>query len=186
MSFWGLPKWQIGVFWGVSLSWILAQRREAMNSTKYCSLAGNQFHRHDEENTVIRNKTPLVVRWYRQEEGIDIEESFAPVARMEAVRILLAYAAHKSFTVFQMDVKTEFLHGTLKEDVYVCQPEATIDLTLFIRRFDDDILVDSGCELTGFLDADYTGWKDTFKSTFGGTQFLGKSWLAGPQRNKTV
>ncbi|GKC08677.1 retrovirus-related pol polyprotein from transposon TNT 1-94, partial [Tanacetum coccineum] len=73
---------------------------------------------------------------------------------MEAIRIFLAYAAHKSFTVFQMDVKNAFLHGTLKEDVYVCQLEGfidvdhpkslfkgTIDPTLFIRRFDDDILV---------------------------------------------
>ncbi|GJS63836.1 retrovirus-related pol polyprotein from transposon TNT 1-94 [Tanacetum coccineum] len=84
-------------------------------------------NKHDEENTVIRNKTRLVVRGYRQEEGIDFEESFAPVARMEAIRIFLAYAAHKSFTVFQMDVKTAFLHGTLKEDVYVCQPEGFID-----------------------------------------------------------
>nr|GFA43609.1 hypothetical protein [Tanacetum cinerariifolium] len=64
---------------------------------------------------------------YRQEEGIDFEESFAPVARMEAIKIFLAYAAHKSFTVFQMDVKTAFLHGSLKEDVYVCQPEGFID-----------------------------------------------------------
>ncbi|GJU77184.1 retrovirus-related pol polyprotein from transposon TNT 1-94 [Tanacetum coccineum] len=77
--------------------------------------------------TVIRNKTRLVVRGYRQEEGIDFEESFASVARMEAIRIFLAYAAHKSFTVFQMDVKTAFLHGTLKEDVHVCQPEGFID-----------------------------------------------------------
>nr|GEU94869.1 hypothetical protein [Tanacetum cinerariifolium] len=69
----------------------------------------------------------LVVRGYRQEEGIDFEESFAPVARMEAIRIFLAFAAHKSFIVFQMDVKTAFLHGTLKEDVYVCQPEGFID-----------------------------------------------------------
>ncbi|GKE49716.1 retrovirus-related pol polyprotein from transposon TNT 1-94 [Tanacetum coccineum] len=84
-------------------------------------------NKHDEENTVIRNKTRLVVRGYCQEEGIDFEESFAPVARMEAIQIFLAYAAHKSFTVFQMDVKTAFLHGTLKEDVYVCQPKGFID-----------------------------------------------------------
>ncbi|GJY77441.1 retrovirus-related pol polyprotein from transposon TNT 1-94 [Tanacetum coccineum] len=82
---------------------------------------------HVEENTVIENKTRLVVRGYRQEEGIDFEESFAPVSRMEAIRIFLAYVAHKSFTVFQMDVKTAFLHGTLKEDVYVCQPKGFID-----------------------------------------------------------
>nr|GFC68330.1 retrovirus-related Pol polyprotein from transposon TNT 1-94 [Tanacetum cinerariifolium] len=124
------------------------------------------------------------MRWYRQEEGIDFEESFAPVARMEAIRIFLAYGTHKSFMVFQMDVKTAFLHGSLKEDVYVCQPKGfidadhpshvyklkkalyglkqvprawydelstfllqnyflkgTIDPTLFIRRFHDDILV---------------------------------------------
>nr|GEZ78790.1 retrovirus-related Pol polyprotein from transposon TNT 1-94 [Tanacetum cinerariifolium] len=69
----------------------------------------------------------LVVRGYRQEEGIDFEESFTPVARMEAIRIFLAYAAHKSLSVFQMDVKTVFLHGSLKEDVYVCHPEGFID-----------------------------------------------------------
>nr|GEV55491.1 hypothetical protein [Tanacetum cinerariifolium] len=85
-------------------------------------------NKHDEEQTVIRNKSRLVMRGYRQEEGIDFKESFALVARMEAIRIFLAYAAHKSFSMFQMDVKTEFLHGT-------------IDPTLFIRRFQDDILV---------------------------------------------
>nr|GFA33543.1 hypothetical protein [Tanacetum cinerariifolium] len=85
-------------------------------------------NKHNEEQTVIKNKSRLVVRGYRQEEGIDFEESFTPVARMEAIRIFLAYAAHKSFTVFQMDVKTVFLHGTLKEDVYVCQPEGFIDV----------------------------------------------------------
>ncbi|GJS81478.1 retrovirus-related pol polyprotein from transposon TNT 1-94 [Tanacetum coccineum] len=279
-------------------------------------------NKHAEENTVIKNKTRLVVRGYRQEEGIDFEESFAPIARMEAIMIFLVYAAHKSFIVFQMDVKTAFLHGSLKEDVYVCQPEGfidvdhpshvyklkkalyglkqaprawynelskfllhnrfykgTIDPTLFIRRFNDDILVsnyvldilkkygmetcdpigtpleikdnldldknrtlvdatkyrsmigalmyltssrpdivhatclcaryqakptekhlkevkrifrylqgtvnmgfwytkDSGYELTEFSDADYAGCQDTFKSTFGGAQFLGEKLVS--------
>nr|GFB29013.1 retrovirus-related Pol polyprotein from transposon TNT 1-94 [Tanacetum cinerariifolium] len=141
-------------------------------------------NKHDEEQTVIRNKSRLVVRGYRQEDGLDFEESFAPVARMEAIGIFLAYVVHKSFTVFQMDVKNAFLHGSLKEDVYVCQPEGfidadhlshvyklkkalyglkqaprawydelstfllqnhfikgTIDSMMFIRRFNDDILV---------------------------------------------
>nr|GEY43501.1 retrovirus-related Pol polyprotein from transposon TNT 1-94 [Tanacetum cinerariifolium] len=84
-------------------------------------------NKYDEENTVIRNKTHLVVRGYREEEGIDFKESFAPVARIEAIRIFLAYDAHKLFTIFQMDVKTVFLHGSLKEDVYVCQPEGFIN-----------------------------------------------------------
>nr|GFD45918.1 retrovirus-related Pol polyprotein from transposon TNT 1-94 [Tanacetum cinerariifolium] len=85
-------------------------------------------NKHDEEQTIIRNKSRLVVRGYRQEEGINFEESFASVARMEAIRIFLAYAARKSFTVFQMDVKTACLHGSLKEDVYMCQPEGFIDV----------------------------------------------------------
>nr|GFB80769.1 uncharacterized mitochondrial protein AtMg00820-like [Tanacetum cinerariifolium] len=63
-------------------------------------------NKHDEEQTVIRNKSRLVVKGYHQEEGLELEESFALVAKMEAIRIFLAYAAHKSFTVFQMDVKT--------------------------------------------------------------------------------
>nr|GEZ62812.1 hypothetical protein [Tanacetum cinerariifolium] len=102
-------------------------------------------NKNDEENTVIQNKSRLVVRGYRQEEGIDFEESFAPVARTEAIRIFLAYDAHKSFTVFQMDVKTAFLHGMLKEDVYVNMKnhffKGTTNPMLFIRCFVDDILV---------------------------------------------
>nr|GEX32738.1 retrovirus-related Pol polyprotein from transposon TNT 1-94 [Tanacetum cinerariifolium] len=85
-------------------------------------------NKHDEEHTVIRNKSRLVMRGNRQEEGIDFKESFALVARMEAIRIFLAYATHKSFYVLQMDVKTAFLHGSLKEDVYVCQPEGFIEV----------------------------------------------------------
>ncbi|GJX26652.1 retrovirus-related pol polyprotein from transposon TNT 1-94 [Tanacetum coccineum] len=73
----------------------------------------------DAENTVIRNKSRLVAKGYGQEEGIDFEESFAPVARLEAVRIFVAYAAHKNFPIFQMDVKTAFLNGLLKEEVFV-------------------------------------------------------------------
>ncbi|GJR41531.1 retrovirus-related pol polyprotein from transposon TNT 1-94 [Tanacetum coccineum] len=64
---------------------------------------------------------------YKQEEGIDFEESFAPVARLEAVQMFIAYAAHKNITIFQMDVKMAFLNGPLKEEVYVSQPEGFID-----------------------------------------------------------
>ncbi|GJU44423.1 retrovirus-related pol polyprotein from transposon TNT 1-94 [Tanacetum coccineum] len=81
----------------------------------------------DEDQTVIRNKARLVAKGYAQEEGIDFEESFAPVARLEAVRIFVAYAAHKSFPIYQMDVKTAFLNGPLKEEVYVAQPEGFVD-----------------------------------------------------------
>ncbi|GKE54576.1 gag-pol polyprotein [Tanacetum coccineum] len=63
----------------------------------------------------------------KTEEGIDFEESFAPVARLEAIRIFVAYDAHKSFPIYQMDMKTEFLNGPLKEEVYVAQPDGFVD-----------------------------------------------------------
>ncbi|GKA64640.1 retrovirus-related pol polyprotein from transposon TNT 1-94 [Tanacetum coccineum] len=81
----------------------------------------------DEDQTVIRNKARLVAKGYAQEEGIDFEESFAPVARLEAVQIFIAYVAHKSFPIYQMDVKTTFLNGPLKEEVYVAQPDRFVD-----------------------------------------------------------
>nr|GEX89824.1 retrovirus-related Pol polyprotein from transposon TNT 1-94 [Tanacetum cinerariifolium] len=84
-------------------------------------------NKRDEEDTVIRNKSRLVAKGYAQKEGIDFEESFALVARLEAIRLFIAYATHKSFTVYQMDVKTTFLYGPLKEEVYVNQPDGFVD-----------------------------------------------------------
>ncbi|GKE96244.1 retrovirus-related pol polyprotein from transposon TNT 1-94, partial [Tanacetum coccineum] len=81
----------------------------------------------DEEQTVIRNKARLVAKGYAQEKDIDFEESFAPVARLEAVRIFVAYATHKSFPIYQMDVKMTFINGPLKEEVYVAQPDVFVD-----------------------------------------------------------
>ncbi|GKA38941.1 retrovirus-related pol polyprotein from transposon TNT 1-94 [Tanacetum coccineum] len=76
---------------------------------------------------MIRNKSCLVAKGYSREEGINFEESFTPVARLEAVRLFIAYAAHKNFTIFHMDVKTTFLNGPLKEKVYVSQPDGFVD-----------------------------------------------------------
>ena len=76
----------------------------------------------DEQGVVTRNKARLVVQGYNQEEGIDYEETFAPVARVEAIRILIAFVAHMEFKLYQMDVKSAFLNGYLKEEVYVMQP----------------------------------------------------------------
>ncbi|GKE88329.1 retrovirus-related pol polyprotein from transposon TNT 1-94, partial [Tanacetum coccineum] len=73
------------------------------------------------------NKARLVAKGYAQEEGIDFDESFALVARLEAVRIFFAYAAHKSFPIYQMDVKTTFLNGPLKKGVYVARPDGFVD-----------------------------------------------------------
>nr|GFB85545.1 retrovirus-related Pol polyprotein from transposon TNT 1-94 [Tanacetum cinerariifolium] len=74
-----------------------------------------------------KNKARLVGKGYRQEEGIEFEESFTPVARIEAIRIFIANAASRNTTVYQMDVKTAFLNGELKEEVYVSQPEGFVD-----------------------------------------------------------
>ncbi|GJR10350.1 putative ribonuclease H-like domain-containing protein [Tanacetum coccineum] len=76
----------------------------------------------DERGIVIRNKARLVAQGYTQEEGIDCDEVFAQVARIEEIRLFLAYASFKDFVVYQMDVKSAFLYGKIKEEVYVCQP----------------------------------------------------------------
>ncbi|GJX27753.1 retrovirus-related pol polyprotein from transposon TNT 1-94, partial [Tanacetum coccineum] len=84
-------------------------------------------NKRDEENTVIRNKARLVAKGYAQKEIIDFEESFAQVARLESVWLFIAYAEHKSFIVYQIDVKTAFLYASLKEEVYINQPNGFVD-----------------------------------------------------------
>ena len=76
----------------------------------------------DEAVIVTRNKARLVAKGYSQEEGIDFEETFAPVARLEAIRIFLDYVVHANFKVYQMDVKSAFMNGELEEEFYVQQP----------------------------------------------------------------
>nr|GFA92228.1 hypothetical protein [Tanacetum cinerariifolium] len=101
-------------------------RRQLESDAEMCMFALTKNKR-DEENTVIRNKSRLVAKGYAQKEGVNFEESFTPVARLEAVRFFIAYAAHKSFTIYQMDIKTAFLYGPLKEEVYVNQPNGFVD-----------------------------------------------------------
>ncbi|GKD76043.1 retrovirus-related pol polyprotein from transposon TNT 1-94 [Tanacetum coccineum] len=81
----------------------------------------------DEFGGVLKNKARIVAQGFRKEEGIDFEELFAPVARIEAICIFVANPAHKNLTIYQMDVKTAFLNGELKEEVYVSQPEGFVD-----------------------------------------------------------
>nr|GEU63598.1 retrovirus-related Pol polyprotein from transposon TNT 1-94 [Tanacetum cinerariifolium]GEU81627.1 retrovirus-related Pol polyprotein from transposon TNT 1-94 [Tanacetum cinerariifolium] len=81
----------------------------------------------DELGGLLKNKARLVAKGYHQDEGIGFEESFAPVARIEAIRIFIANAANKNMTIYQMDVKTDFLNGELREVVYVSQPEGLVD-----------------------------------------------------------
>ncbi|GJV65560.1 retrovirus-related pol polyprotein from transposon TNT 1-94 [Tanacetum coccineum] len=79
-------------------------------------------NKRDETRIVIKNKARLVAQGYNQQEGIDYDETFAPVARIEAIRIFLAFATYMNSIVYQMDVKSAFLNGKLKEEVYLKQP----------------------------------------------------------------
>ena len=86
-----------------------------------------------EDGVVVRNKAELAAKGYCQEEGVDYKETFASVARLEAIRIFLAFAAHRGFKVYQMDVKSAFLNGKLQEEVYVQQPPDLTDLNTKLR-----------------------------------------------------
>ncbi|GKB52439.1 retrovirus-related pol polyprotein from transposon TNT 1-94 [Tanacetum coccineum] len=156
----------------------------------------------DEYGNVLKNKARLVAKGYRQEEGLDFEESFASVARLEAIRIFLANAASKNMIVYQMDVKTAFLNGELKEEVYVSQPyqsrptqkyleavkrvfrylQGTINMGLWYPK-------DTAIELTAYADADHAGCQDTRRSTSGSAQFLGAklvSWSSKKQTSTSI
>ncbi|GJU83403.1 integrase, catalytic region, zinc finger, CCHC-type containing protein [Tanacetum coccineum] len=95
--------------------------KEAMADSAWIEAMQEELHWFD------RLRARLVAKGYAQEEGIDFEESFVLVARLEAVRIFIAYAVHKSFLIYQIDVKTTFLNGPLKEEVYVAQPDGFVD-----------------------------------------------------------
>ncbi|GJS43504.1 retrovirus-related pol polyprotein from transposon TNT 1-94 [Tanacetum coccineum] len=145
----------------------------------------------DAENTVIQNKSRLVAKGYGQEEGIDFEESFVPVSRLEAVRIFVAYTAHKNFPIYQMDVKVAILNALydLKQ-----APKAWYDkLSSFLieQHFTKGLwyLKDSEFELIAYSDAHHTGCNNDCKSTSGGIQFLGDklvSWSSKKQNCTTM
>nr|GEU72295.1 retrotransposon protein, putative, Ty1-copia subclass [Tanacetum cinerariifolium] len=156
----------------------------------------------DEDQTAIRNKARLVAKGYAQEEGIYFEESFAPIARLEPVRIFIAYAAHKYFPIFQMDVKMAFLNGPLKEEVYVAQPDGFVDpdhpekvyrlrkalygLKQAPRAWYDELskFLTSKGFTKDFSDADHVECINSRKSISRGIQFLGDklvSWISKKQ-----
>nr|GEW38754.1 retrovirus-related Pol polyprotein from transposon TNT 1-94 [Tanacetum cinerariifolium] len=149
----------------------------------------------DEYGDVLKNKAQLVAKGYRQEEGIDFEESFTPVAQIEAIRIFIANAASKNMIIYQMDVKTAFLKGELKVKVYVSQPEGFFDpdhpihvyrlkkalngleqaLRAWYNTFSRDelkILDANDGEMSFFL-----GCQDTKRSTPGSAQSLGEKLI---------
>ncbi|GJV91195.1 retrovirus-related pol polyprotein from transposon TNT 1-94 [Tanacetum coccineum] len=159
----------------------------------------------DEMGGILKNKARLVARGYHQEEGIDFEESFALVARLDAIRIFLAYAAHMNMIVYQMDVKTAFLNGILREEVYVSQPDGFVDqdnlnhvyklkkalygLKQAPRAWGLWYPKDSSIALTAYADADHAGCQDTRRSTSRSMQLLGDrlvSWSSKRQKSATI
>ncbi|GJV88815.1 putative ribonuclease H-like domain-containing protein [Tanacetum coccineum] len=99
-------------------SWVEAMQEELLQF---------KLQQRDERSIVVKNKVRLVAQGHRQEEGIDYDEVFAPVARIEAIRLFLAFASYMGFLVYQMDVKSAFLYGTIEEEVYVHQPPGFVD-----------------------------------------------------------
>nr|GEZ41103.1 copia protein [Tanacetum cinerariifolium] len=158
------------------------------------------------------NKARLVALGYRQEEGIDFEESFALVSRLEAIRIFLAYAAHKNMVVYQMDVKTAFLNGNLREEVYVSQPDRGIfidqskyaleslkkygfescdpvDTPMVEKSKLDEDKEGKAVDPSHYRDADHAGCQDTRRSTSGCVQFLRErliSWSSKWQKSAAI
>nr|GEU58226.1 hypothetical protein [Tanacetum cinerariifolium] len=122
--------------------------------TKFLKIILKIKNKKDKRGIMVKNKARLITQRHTQEECIDYDEVFAPIARIEAIRLFLAYASFKYFVVYQMDVKSAFLYGKIEEEVYVCQPpgfedlnfltkciRGHIDKTLFIKRHKDDILL---------------------------------------------
>ena len=99
--------------------WTLIPRTNQMNviGTKWVFI-----NKSDDSGVITRNKARLMAKRYNQTEGIDYDETFAPVARLEAIRLLLAFSCMSGFKLFQMDVKSAFLNGFVKEEIYVAQP----------------------------------------------------------------
>nr|GEW15166.1 retrovirus-related Pol polyprotein from transposon TNT 1-94 [Tanacetum cinerariifolium] len=146
----------------------------------------------DERGIVIRNKARLVAQGHTQEEGIDYDKVFAPVVRIEAIRLFLAYALFKDFVVYQMDVKSDFLYGKIEEEVYVRQPQEFEDLDIPDRVYKVEKALyglhqsprawylkgrpklglwypkDSPLDLVAYTDSDYAGASLDQKSTTGG------------------
>jgi hypothetical protein len=115
--------------------WVVAMQEELNNFTRNevwhlvprpnQNVVGTKWvfcNKQDEHGVVTRNKARLVAKGYSQVEGLDFDETYAPVARLESIRILLAYATYHGFKFYQMDVKSAFLNGPIKEEVYVEQP----------------------------------------------------------------
>nr|GEU60982.1 hypothetical protein [Tanacetum cinerariifolium] len=117
------------------LDQVIGDLQTSIQTRKMSKNLEEHGNKKDERGIVIRNKARLVAQGYTHEEGIDYDEVFAYVAKVEAIRLFLAYALFKDFVVYQMDVKSAFLYGKIKEEVYVCQPPRFKDPNFFDRVY---------------------------------------------------
>ncbi|GJZ20174.1 retrovirus-related pol polyprotein from transposon TNT 1-94 [Tanacetum coccineum] len=158
----------------------------------------------DENGAVTRNKARLVAQGYNQQEGIDYDETYAPVARLESIRILLAYACALDFKLYQMDVKSAFLNGFINEDVYVAQPPGFIDFAKpnYVYKLKKALYglkqapklglwspKGSGIETIVYADSDHAGDYVDRKSTSGVCTFMGcclTSWFSKKQTSLAI
>ncbi|GKB16831.1 putative ribonuclease H-like domain-containing protein [Tanacetum coccineum] len=145
----------------------------------------------DERGVVVRNKARLVAQGHRQEEGIDYDEVFAPVARLEAIRIFLAFASYMGFIVYQMDVKSAFLYGKIDEEYFVSQTKGQIlclQSVLVLGQTQTGPLYPrvSTFDLESYSNSDYTGANLDRKSTTGGCQFLGRKLISWQCKKQTI
>ncbi|GJU58214.1 retrovirus-related pol polyprotein from transposon TNT 1-94 [Tanacetum coccineum] len=144
------------------------------------------------------NEARLVAQGFRQEEGIDFEESFAPVARIEAIRIFVSNATNKNIMIYQMDVKTAFLNGELKEDFKMSMMSDSVDTPMVEKNKLDADLQGTPVDATHhrgmigslmYLMSNHTGCQDTKRSTSGIAQFLGDklvSWSSKKQKSTAI
>ncbi|GJY81273.1 putative ribonuclease H-like domain-containing protein [Tanacetum coccineum] len=159
----------------------------------------------DERGVVVRNKARLVAQGHRQEEGIDYDEVFAPVARLEAIRIFLAFASYMGFIVYQMDVKSAFLYGKIDEEpdimfvVYACSRFQVTPKTSHLSAIKRIFRYLKGkpklglwyprvssFDLESYSDSDYAGANLDRKSTTGGCQFLGRRLITWQCKKQTI
>nr|GEZ43942.1 ribonuclease H-like domain-containing protein [Tanacetum cinerariifolium] len=161
----------------------------------------------DERGIVVKNKAKLVAQGYTQEEGIDYDEVFAHVARIKAIRLFLAYASFMGFTVYQMDVKSAFLYGTIDEegkdgtgkDVDLHLYRSMIGSLMYLTASRPDIMFaichpklglwypkESPFDLVAYSDSDYGGASQDHKSTTGGSHFLGRRLISCQCKKQTI
>ncbi|GJX62667.1 retrovirus-related pol polyprotein from transposon TNT 1-94 [Tanacetum coccineum] len=178
--------------------------KDALTQACWIEAMQEELHEFEHLKEVSENKARLVTCGYRQEEGIYFEESFALVVRLEAIRIFLASAAYINMVIYQMDVKTLFLNGNLREEVYVSQPDGFVDpdkpnyvyklkkalygLKQAPRACRPDLQF-ALCMLPAFADADHAGCQDTRRSTSGSIQLLGDrlvSWSSKRQKSAAI